>query len=127
MSRPPADFAEFGQSPPTYYASHPAEAERDANALIHSYINENLTIVTRGKIAQPVCLPQMERGFDMPFARGYAPALAEVGISQEVFLDFIDGLNTALIASPPLQVVDFVGLVIGFVYVRIFRPSPVPR
>ncbi len=113
-----ADSAEFGEPLPSYYTSHPVEAERDANALIHSYIDENLAIVRRGKIAQPVCLPQIERGFDMPFARGYAPALEEVGISQDVFLDFLDGLNTALIASPPLQVVDFAGLVISFVYVH---------
>jgi len=61
-----ADSAGFGEPLPSYYTSHPVEAERDADALIHSYIDENLAIVRRGKIAQPVCLPQIERGFDMP-------------------------------------------------------------
>ncbi|KLO19417.1 hypothetical protein SCHPADRAFT_885332 [Schizopora paradoxa] len=117
MSTPLSDsqVPDAGENLPAYYATHPAEAERDANALIHSYLNENLTVVRRGTIAHPVCIPQMEVGFDMPFARAYPPGLAELGISQEVFLDFIDGLNTAMIASPPLQVVDFAGLVIGFV------------
>ncbi len=58
--------------------------------FIHSYIDENLPIVRGGKIAQPVCIPQMHMGFDMPFARGYAPSLAEKGISQDTFIDFID-------------------------------------
>ncbi len=113
----------FGQSPPSYYASHPAEAKRDANDLIHTYLDQSLTVVRRGKIAQPVGLPQMARGFDMPFTRAYAHDLAELGISQEVFLKFIDGLNAAMIASPPLQVVGLVGLIIGFVYVCIRQPS----
>lgn len=107
--------AQFDQPPPPYYTSHPAEAERDANVLIHTYLNEYLTVSRRGKIAHPVCLPQMAVGFDMPFARAYAPGLAGLGISQDVFIDFIDGLNTAMIASPPLQVVDLAGFVIGFV------------
>lgn len=123
MSAPfPDSTGTADENLPSYYATHPAEAERDADALITTYLNDNLTAVRRGKIPHPVCIPQMEVGFDMPFARAYAPGLAELGISQEVFLDFIDGLNTAMIASPPLQVVDFAGLIIGFVYVRVFEP-----
>jgi hypothetical protein len=36
-----------------------------------------------------------------------------VGISQEQLLAFIDGLNLAITASPPLRVVDFAGEIVG--------------
>ncbi|KLO19416.1 hypothetical protein SCHPADRAFT_924360 [Schizopora paradoxa] len=106
---------QFNQPPPAYYASHPAEAEQDANDLINAFLNGNLYEARRGRIERPICLPQMENGFDMPFARAYPPGLADFGISKERFIEFLDGLNTAMIASPPLQVVDLVGFAVGFV------------
>ncbi|TRM61455.1 hypothetical protein BD626DRAFT_501082, partial [Schizophyllum amplum] len=37
-----------------------------------------------------------------PFARGYSPALDEaVGLPMEEFVSFVDGLNLAIVASPP--------------------------
>ncbi|KAK7042270.1 hypothetical protein R3P38DRAFT_3389986 [Favolaschia claudopus] len=46
---------------------------------------------------------------------GYNPVLEiSAGISQDQLLAFIDGLNLAMTASPPLRVVDLAGLVIGF-------------
>ncbi|THU84222.1 hypothetical protein K435DRAFT_870493 [Dendrothele bispora CBS 962.96] len=53
--------------------------------------------------------------FDSSFARGYNDALQDVGISEKMLLNFIDGLNLAIVASPPLRVVDVVGNIIGFV------------
>ena len=52
-----------------------------------------------------------------PFARGYNQVLGEppIGISQEDFVRFLDGLNMAMTASPPLRIVDVVGKGIGFV------------
>ena len=113
----------FSQQPPPYYASHPAEADQDANDLINAFLNGNMIETRRGKLERPICLPQMEMGFDMPFARAYPPALADFGISKEGFLEFLDGLNTAMIASPPLQVVDYAGLIVGFVCVNVFFSS----
>ncbi len=63
----------------------------------------------------PFALPQIGTGFDTPFARGYNGVLSQVGIPQQTFLDFVDGLNMAMISSPPLQVVNVAGMIIGFV------------
>ncbi|KAJ7847405.1 hypothetical protein B0H13DRAFT_2675330 [Mycena leptocephala] len=67
-------------------------------------------------IPLPFCTPQIAVSFDSPFARGYTPVLqSSVDISQEQLLAFIDGLNLAMTASPPLRVVNFAGKVIGFI------------
>ncbi|KAK7442472.1 hypothetical protein VKT23_016069 [Stygiomarasmius scandens] len=65
----------------------------------------------------PLCLPQISISarFDSAFARGYNNVLQDVDISEKMLLDFIDGLNLAIVASPPLRVVDVVGQIIGFV------------
>ncbi|KAF9015893.1 hypothetical protein BDZ89DRAFT_994837 [Hymenopellis radicata] len=62
-----------------------------------------------------VAVPQVKPSFDAPFIRAYPPSLQECGISVEDWMDFCDGLNIAMIGSPPLAVVDKVGMVIGFV------------
>ena len=68
-------------------------------------------------IPLPICIPQITPGFMQPFARGYNQVLGEppIGISQEDFVRFLDGLNMAMTASPPLRIVDVVGKGIGFV------------
>lgn len=69
----------------------------------------------RQRLQLPVCLPQVTGGYDSPFARGYNPQLAASGIDQDEFLKFLDALNIAMAASPPLRVIDTAGFVIGFV------------
>ncbi|KAF8343179.1 uncharacterized protein EI90DRAFT_3115695 [Cantharellus anzutake] len=63
----------------------------------------------------PVVLPQDGTSWDSPFARGYHPDMRDSGIEMDDWLKFIDGLNIAIGASPPLRVIDLAGLVIGFV------------
>ncbi|KAF5332889.1 hypothetical protein D9758_017209 [Tetrapyrgos nigripes] len=65
----------------------------------------------------PLCIPQISISarFDSAFARGYNETLERVDISAQTLLDFIDGLNLAIVASPPLRVVDAVGQALGFV------------
>ncbi|KAF9070171.1 hypothetical protein BDP27DRAFT_1324409 [Rhodocollybia butyracea] len=65
----------------------------------------------------PLCIPRISVSASpaSAFARGYNLALETVGITPEMFLSFIDGLNLAIVASPPLRVVNMVGQVIGFV------------
>ncbi|KAJ7245008.1 hypothetical protein B0H12DRAFT_957556, partial [Mycena haematopus] len=93
---------------------------RDADFLIQSFLPASSEIPassqTRTGIPQPFCTPQIAISFDSPFARGYTPVLQDsVGISQEQLLAFIDGLNLAMTASPPLRVVNFAGMAIGFI------------
>ncbi|KAJ7677449.1 hypothetical protein B0H17DRAFT_910238, partial [Mycena rosella] len=67
-------------------------------------------------LPMPFCTPQIAVSFDSPFARGYSPELqTSAGIPQEQLLAFIDGLNLAMTASPPLRVVNLAGAVIGFI------------
>ncbi|KAF7303643.1 hypothetical protein MIND_00593600 [Mycena indigotica] len=49
------------------------------------------------------------------FATPIFAVLESVDISQEELLAFIDGLNLAMTASPPLRVVSLAGIVIGFI------------
>lgn len=63
------------------------------------------------RLALPVILVQRRpkkraRGF----IRGYAPALADMGIDQETFLDFIDTFNKALEPNPWLYAINLAGL-----------------
>ncbi|KAK7472220.1 hypothetical protein VKT23_000342 [Stygiomarasmius scandens] len=64
----------------------------------------------------PLCIPQTSVGasFDSAFARAYSDALQDVGISEKMWLDFVDGLNLAIVSSPPVRVVDLFGQAIGF-------------
>ncbi|KAJ6621827.1 hypothetical protein B0H10DRAFT_1748412, partial [Mycena sp. CBHHK59/15] len=91
---------------------------RDADFLIQSFLpsKESCPPYEPSGIPRPFCAPQIAASFDAPFARGYNPTLqSSVDISQEQLLAFIDGLNLAMTSSPPLRVVNFVGMAIGFV------------
>ncbi|KAF7974311.1 hypothetical protein HWV62_12472 [Athelia sp. TMB] len=66
-------------------------------------------------LSRPMCLPQIASGFDAPFVRAHGPDAEAAGVSEEDWLAFIDALNIAMTASPPLRIVDLVGHVIGFV------------
>ncbi|KAJ7069586.1 hypothetical protein C8F01DRAFT_1245785 [Mycena amicta] len=92
--------------------------ERDTEYLIQSYLPP--TGPPPGYqppgLPLPFCTPQIAPSFEAPFARGYSPALHAVGVPQDELLGFIDGLNNAMTASPPLRVVDVAGKIIGFMY-----------
>ncbi|KAH8113832.1 hypothetical protein DFH11DRAFT_1704716 [Phellopilus nigrolimitatus] len=49
------------------------------------------------------------------FVRAYSRELHASGVEMDDWLRFIDGLNIAITASPPLRVVNAAGLIIGFV------------
>lgn len=62
------------------------------------------------RLAVPVILPQRRpenRG--RGFVRAYAPVLADAGIDQATFLDFIDTFNKALEPSPWLNAINIAG------------------
>lgn len=73
-------------------------------------------------LQRPVVIPQRRPGArDRGFIHAYAPDLAEKGISQEVFLSFIQNFHAASQASPLLNVVFISAGVVGFV------PEPVSQ
>ncbi|EFQ36146.1 uncharacterized protein GLRG_11290 [Colletotrichum graminicola M1.001] len=68
------------------------------------------TVVNGKTLPLPVVLPQRRpekraRGF----VRAYAPVLAEVGVDQETFLDFIDTFNKALEPNPYINALNLAG------------------
>ncbi|KAJ7665979.1 hypothetical protein DFH06DRAFT_1385855, partial [Mycena polygramma] len=90
---------------------------RDAEYLIESFLPapDVPRRFETPKLPLPFCAPQLMPAFDAPFCRAYNSTLESVDIPQEQLLAFIDGLNLAMTASPPLRVVNLVGMAIGFV------------
>ncbi|KAJ7021599.1 hypothetical protein C8F04DRAFT_1140307 [Mycena alexandri] len=113
---PPAYSAPPGPPPPASFSG--VQFTRDADFLIQSFLPSSpVSHQGLSGIPLPFCAPQIADSFDAPFARGYNAALHDsVGLSQDQLLAFIDGLNLAMTSSPPLRVVNFAGMVIGFVY-----------
>ncbi|KAF5364913.1 hypothetical protein D9758_008148 [Tetrapyrgos nigripes] len=100
------------------------QLKRDADLLIQHFLPPTASVTESTQqeyqsrpLPYPLCIPQISVSaeWDSAFARGYNDELQSVGISQEMLLNFIDGLNLAIQASPPLRVVSLVGTVIGFV------------
>ncbi|KAF9262390.1 hypothetical protein L218DRAFT_402042 [Marasmius fiardii PR-910] len=119
----PSSSIPVPQSPPRFpeAPSVAGELTRDSDILIQAYLpNEfqaHFSQPPLRSLPMPICLPQTSprARWDSPFARGYNESLRELGIPQEVFLNFVDGLNHAIAASPPLRVVDLTGKAIGYV------------
>ncbi|KAF2162453.1 hypothetical protein M409DRAFT_37413 [Zasmidium cellare ATCC 36951] len=67
------------------------------------------------RLRQPVAIPQVIPGLGQPYARAYSHELKEHGVSMEDFVKFIDNLNVVSAGSPPLQIVDLAGGVVGMI------------
>ncbi|KAJ3497235.1 hypothetical protein NLG97_g2057 [Lecanicillium saksenae] len=62
-----------------------------------------------------VAIPATSAKLGSPFLRAYPPALHNYGISREAFMRFVDQLNRAAVASPPVQVLGLVGNIVSMV------------
>ena len=70
----------------------------------------------------PIIVPQSTKqagalynAFSCPFMRCYSPDLAYLGISEEKFLEVIDGLNEVFILHPLFQTINVAGLAVSMV------------
>jgi hypothetical protein len=63
----------------------------------------------------PIVIPQTSPGAGNPFTRAYSPALANANISLSTFLTFLDTLNICLAQTPPLQILDLAGGMVGII------------
>lgn len=63
----------------------------------------------------PIVIPQTTPGAGNPFTRAYSPALSNTNISLVDFLTILDTLNVCLAQTPPLQVLDLAGGIVGMV------------
>jgi hypothetical protein len=60
-----------------------------------------------GQLALPVVITQRRPGSRTKgFVRAYSPILADVGIDQTIFLDFLDKLNKSVAPSPWIQAIN---------------------
>jgi hypothetical protein len=63
----------------------------------------------------PIVIPQTSPGAGNPFTRAYSPSLSTTNISLPTFLTFLDTLNVCFAQTPPLQILDLAGGVVGMV------------
>ena len=74
----------------------------------------------RAKLPASVIIPQRRpHANTRGFVRAYAPVLADCGIDQETFMDFMDSFESARKTSPVFDVINIAGNAVGMV------PSPI--
>ncbi|RSL56236.1 hypothetical protein CEP54_008957 [Fusarium duplospermum] len=67
-------------------------------------------------LPKPIAIPATSSKLGSPFLRAFPPILEErYGIPPETFLRFLDDLNRATVASPPVQVLGLAGSVVSMV------------
>ncbi|KAG8853740.1 hypothetical protein FRB96_007994, partial [Tulasnella sp. 330] len=92
----------------------PVYTDEDAKApFIPSSGFQKPAVVRPLRLAMAV--PHISLGIDAPLSHAYSPEFAAPGIEMDDWLEFYDELKIAFTASPPLRVVDAVGMIIGFV------------
>lgn len=90
----------------------------------YSAINEDISkqnVESKPKML-PIIVPQsikqagaLYNAFSCPFMRCYSPDLTYLGISEEKFLEVIDGLNEVFISHPLFQTINAAGLAVSMV------------
>ncbi|KAF5010262.1 hypothetical protein FDECE_3580 [Fusarium decemcellulare] len=103
------DEAEQEAAPPETKSPSPKEPKELARAFIerHPFYPDE---ICKTELELPVILPQRRpssraRGF----VRAYSPSLAQKGIDQDTFLDFIDTFNKTLVPNPWLYAINLAG------------------
>ena len=90
-------------------------AEVEAPALADSFVrnhpppppHDGQQGEDRGGLALPVVITQRRPGSrTRGFVRAYSPLLADAGIDQPTFLDFLDDLNKSAVPSPWIQAIN---------------------
>lgn len=66
-------------------------------------------------LQRPVGIPRLQSRVGAPFARLYAPELAQYDVPMEEFVEFIDNMNIVCADFVPLQILDAVGSLVGLV------------
>ncbi len=74
------------------------ERQADVGELVQSFVNQHPPpyTPTRGRLPCPVIIPQRRpKNKSRGFVRAYAPVLADCGINQATFLDFLKSFHKA--------------------------------
>lgn len=67
-------------------------------------------------LQKPIAIPATSSKLGSPFLRAFPPVLEErYGLPRQTFLRFLDDLNRATVASPPVQVLGLAGSIVSMV------------
>ncbi|KAB8262060.1 hypothetical protein BDV32DRAFT_147709 [Aspergillus pseudonomiae] len=109
---------------PTYQESEPLATAASQNEEAKEEQQENMVrglvqmagpVQTVQRIPSPVIIPQRRpSNKDRGFVRAYAPVLADCGVSQDVFLKFLEDFFQASKASKWIEVVYVAAGIVGF-------------
>ncbi|KZZ92833.1 hypothetical protein AAL_05865 [Moelleriella libera RCEF 2490] len=111
-------------APPTYFESvQISSGELTPSSLASSSTSRQRIPVASpppslslpGKLPKPVAIPATHAKIGSPFLRAYPPILSNFDISPDAFLQFLDGLNRAAVASPPIQILGLAGGIVSMV------------
>lgn len=70
---------------------------------------------TSFELSKPIAIPATSADLGSAFLRAYPPVLEDVNISRQEFLEFLDHLNRAIVASPGLRALSIASDAAGFV------------
>ncbi|CAD6575171.1 MAG: hypothetical protein ASARMPRED_007120 [Alectoria sarmentosa] len=99
---------------PTQESDHHEQAALDESLSWIANANRQQYARVHAPLPLPIVIPQTAPGMQFPFSRVWAPISAEHDIQPQDFLQFMDHLNVCKAASPPLQVLNLAGTVLGF-------------
>lgn len=123
---------EYGPTPPPYQpyvagpshftpiydtpASHPSslQSTRQPSPITPHYAPIN-AISSGRKLTQIIAIPATEATAGSAFLRAYPPVLQQYNISREQFLSFLDNVNRAAVASPPVQILGLAGNIVSMI------------
>ncbi|KAI9736248.1 MAG: hypothetical protein M1834_001134 [Cirrosporium novae-zelandiae] len=103
------------ESLPSYEQS---QASDDVDSMIRSFVAHHPAPAysSTTRLPLPVIIPQRRpRNKTRGFVHAYAPVLADCGIDQQTFLDFLVTFHKASQASPYIEVINLAAMGLGFV------------
>ncbi|KAI0975580.1 hypothetical protein F4678DRAFT_275005 [Xylaria arbuscula] len=66
-------------------------------------------------LTKPVLIPRLDPGGAIPFARAWAPELADHAITKEDFVAFVDNLNIIITPHVAFRMLEIAGFAVGLV------------
>jgi hypothetical protein len=94
-----------------------SEPVRDVTQLADTFLQRHprpspsSALSTLPRLPYPIILPQRRpKDRSRGFIRAYAPDLAEFGIDQAMFLDFLETFNSASLASPWINAINLASI-----------------
>lgn len=113
---PTYDYSPSVRGEIDYAEPESGEAKPDVHKLVQKFLTSHPAPThAAGRLPCPVIIPQRRpRTKSRGFVRAYAPVLADCGIDQDTFLDFLKTFHKASQASPIFTVIFLAGHAAGY-------------